>query len=343
MQLIASNSITLPVDKAVYLVHGGEPLQTIETTALIRNQLKSLGYIGRKVIELNNNVTIAQFQECTQNFDLFASKQVVEICLKEDNLGVQSAKNLGQYLENIPADLRVLIIANKLTSNAQKSKWFTLVKQKGCIIVAKAIVAEHFAAWIMARLKLYKLTANIEVISLLKRLYFGNLVALGQLIEKLAISFAGQELTVMQITPYLQDNTDFSVFNLMDAVISGDSAIIGQIITRLQVIKVEPIIVLWAIAREVRLLIKVAFALEQGQPYAVVAKTYGIWANKIGKTQKYLQQTSRAQLENILQNLMKIDSIIKGVEPGLIWESLVTVILQLVNIKTAGNFNIFPI
>jgi DNA polymerase-3 subunit delta len=240
-----------------------------------------------------------------------------------------------QFITNLPQDIRVLIIANKLDGHVQKTKWFTSIQQIGCIIVAKPVPEERFSAWIVARLKNYSFTASADTIALLSRLYFGNLLALAQLIEKLAMCLPASKLSIEQLTPYLQDSADFNVFNLIDATLEEDSKAIYQIFSRLKVNKTEPAIILWAIAREIRILIKISFALEKGTSFAEVCKEYGIWTSRSGRIRKYLNNTTRQKLETILQKLTAIDAIIKGIQPGLVWESLLTVYLQFAFPKQA--------
>jgi DNA polymerase-3 subunit delta len=330
--------IRLPLDKSVYLIHGGETFQTLEATIVIRNKLKELGFTERKSLELNSIFTLEQLIIPTQNLNLFSTKQLLELTIKEDKIDSKSAQHLIQFIINLPKDIRILIIANKLASNTQKTKWFTFIQQTGCIIIAKPIPEERFPFWIINRLKYANFTAATEVIAILTRLYFGNLVALAQLIEKLTMCLPAGELSLEQITPYLQDNADFNVFNLIDSAIDGDNKAIYQIFTNLKATKTEPIIILWAIAREIRILIKVAFDLEQGNLYSKIYKKYGIWISRSDKIQKYLNKTSRQKLEAILQRLTSIDAIIKGTQFGLVWGSLLTVYLQFADPKRAEAF-----
>ena len=325
--------------QAVYLIHGGEPLQTLEATTAVRVKLKNHGFIERKIFELNNSFNWDQLILISKELSLFSKKLLLELHLQDNKIGLPGSKTIMQFLNEPHEDICLLIIANKLDNSAQKTKWFTAIQQADGIITARPLTKEQFVSWTIARLKRFDFTASHEIIALLTKLYFGNLVALAQLIETIAICTSKGELLLEQIAPHLHNNTEFNIFNLVDAAIEEDCQKICQIVNRLKNDKAEPAIVLWGIARELRTLIKITFALEKGLSYAEICKDCGIWSSRSSRLRKYLNNTSRQQLENILQKLTMIDLIIKGVAPGLIWESLLTVYLEFANIKPIKNFN----
>jgi DNA polymerase-3 subunit delta len=331
MQLLGTDLTKLPLDSPVYLIHGGEPLQTYEAITAIRNKLQEQGCTERKTLAPNNNFNWEQLLETSQNLSLFSTKQLLELSIKEGKLGLNGGKMLTQFIASQPADICLLIIADKLDNAVQKTKWFTAIQQMGCIIVAKPIAEEQFPRWISTRLKLAGFTVNAEVIALLARLYCGNLLALAQLIEKLALCYVPGALSLEQIIPQLQNNADYNVFNLIDAAISRDSKKICQIFACLKNDKVEPILVLWGIARELRTLIKVSFAMQANQPFSEICRKHGIWPARASKIRDYLATIKIGQLTTILQKLTNIDLTIKGAQAGLVWESLLTAYLQFAN------------
>lgn len=325
--------------QAVYLIHGGEPLQTLEATTAIHMKLKKHGFIDRKIFTPNNSFNWDQLIAASKELSLFSEKLLIELHLQDHKVGLPGSKTIMQFLNDPHEDICLLIIANKLDSSTQKTKWFTAIQHAGGIIAARPLTEEQLVPWTLARLKRFDFTAAHAIITLLTKFYFGNLVALSQLIETLAVCTPKGELLLEQISPHLHNNAEFNIFNLVDAAIDGDSQKICQIFYCLQNDQAEPAIILWGIAKELRILIKIAFALEQDLPYAEICKDYGIWSSRSGKLRQYLNNTSRPQLENILQKLTSIDLIIKGVAPGLIWESLLTVYLEFANIKPTAALN----
>src|SRR3989304_76441 len=80
----------------------------------------------------------------------------------------------------------------------------------------------------------------------------GNLLAAAQEIEKLALLLGRGEVSLDDIEGNLGDNARFSVFTLADACLRGGAAAILRILNSLRAEGVDPVLVLWALAREAR-------------------------------------------------------------------------------------------
>ena len=328
MQILASSLKNLPAKQPAYLIHGGEILQTTESIDAVRALVKTEGFLERQAFLVKPNFNWQQLTDAALELSLFSEKLLIELHVGDDKLGTTGSKAIVDFLARANSNLCLMVVANKLDSQNQKSKWFTAIQQAGCVIVAKPIAAEQFNAWLIGRLRQHNFTANSEVLALLARLYYGNLIAAAQLIEKLAICLPSGAIQLADLTPHLHNNADFNVFNLIDAGLNRQTQKICTIFSRLQQEHIEPIIILWALARELRTLMKIAFALEHGGLLHDICKAERIWAARANTIQYYLGKTCLSKLANILQQLTAIDLAIKGIEPGLIWEPLQKVYLE---------------
>ena len=75
----------------------------------------------------------------------------------------------------------------------------------------------------------------------------------------------------------ISDSSHFDVFALSDAVLQGDDQRIIHIFSVLQQQGVEAILVLWALARELRTLANISYDLSQGIAKEQALKKAGVW------------------------------------------------------------------
>jgi DNA polymerase-3 subunit delta len=96
-------------------------------------------------------------------------------------------------------------------------------------------------------------------------------------------------------------------------------------------------IVLWALTREARTLIKIKLALSQGQNREVVFKNNQIWDKRKQLVSNALNRLSDSNLNGILVLSAKADRQIKGQQQGDAWETLLAICLMFASIQVMAN------
>lgn len=81
----------------------------------------------------------------------------------------------------------------------------------------------------------------------------------------------------------------------------------------------EPVLLLWAVAEDVRTLIRLAAALKQGQSVQAVRNSLRLWGERQTLAPAALKRIGAARLIEALQTCARIDRIIKGAEAGNAW------------------------
>ena len=85
----------------------------------------------------------------------------------------------------------------------------------------------------------------------------GNLLAAGQEIEKLRLLHGEGKVTAEDVSPAVANSSRFDVFILVDAALGGDAKRALKVLAGLRAEGVEPVIVVWALTRELRTLAKI--------------------------------------------------------------------------------------
>jgi DNA polymerase-3 subunit delta len=125
----------------------------------------------------------------------------------------------------------------------------------------------------------------------------------------------------------VSDNSRYDVFKLVDALLSSDVSRIVKILFGLQDEGLAAPIVLWALTREARTLIKIRLALAQGQNKDMVFKNQQIWEQRKRTVESALNRLSDKVLNKILVLSAKADRQIKGQQSGDSWETLLEICL----------------
>jgi len=314
----------------VYLVTGDEPLLVQEAVDNIRTYCKKAGFDERKILEVDRKFDWNFINDDANALSLFADKTLTELRLSKFKPGVPGGKSLQKYCDNLPEDKILLISANKLEAATLKSKWCSKLDQTGAIIQIWPIGLDEMPRWIAQRANRLSLNIENDAISLLSDRLEGNLLAAQQELEKLKLLIPDRQITCTDIIESVSDASKYDIFNLTDACLQGNAKLGVKILNNLRLEGLEVTLALWALSKEIRLLLTLSNAVQKGQAIQSIFKSQRI----IQKRQAGLSQAANRLSPELLQNLLslckKTDDLMKGVEKGLSpWDVLSDIAIQL--------------
>ena len=183
--------------------------------------------------------------------------------------------------------------------------------------------------WLKNRLQQNGLRTNQAGIDLLIELNEGNLLALAQAIEKLCLLYNETTVTTEQISTAISDNAKFDVFKFVDGLLTGDKNHSLRILQGLKAEASEPTILIWAIARELRSLIKMRQDMEQGFSIEQAMDKQRVWGKRKPLVASTLRRHTLKTLQNSLSQCATIDRVIKGTASGNYWDDIENLALVL--------------
>jgi DNA polymerase-3 subunit delta len=157
----------------------------------------------------------------------------------------------------------------------------------------------------------------------------GNLLAADQELEKLRLLYGEGSIDEQQVAAAVSDSARFDVFGLVDAALAGDVQRTTRILYGLMAEGVEAVVVLWALAREIRSIHAMATALEQGQSLDAVLAQYRVWDKRKPQVRAALQRFPARRWQGLLWQSGEIDRIIKGLAAGKAWDELLQLSLKI--------------
>ena len=321
----------------IYLITGDEPLQLGEIADEIRNTAKQNGFDNREIVSLETGFEWNQLAFMADSMSIFADKKIIDLRLSSGAFGAEGSKALINYCERLSKDTILLITAGKIDSKALKSRWVEAIDKNGLVIQVWPLEGQDLIHWIQNRLHRHGLEAKAEGLQLLAARIEGNLLAAAQEIEKLYVLYGSGSISVQQINEVVADSSRYDVFKLMDTVLYANVSRIIKVLSGLRSEGTASPIVLWALTRDARLLIKIKLALAQGINQESVFKNNNIWDKRKSVISQALKRLSDRDLNEILVTSAFADRQIKGQQAGDAWETLLAICLMFASSQHMVN------
>lgn len=325
--------------KPLYLISGDEPLQVMEASDAIRARARQQGFSEREVLHAEGGFDWNALNAACGSLSLFAEQRLLELRLPGGKPGKEGGAALSEYAANPPSDTLLLIISGKIDSASQKSKWFKALDAAGVILQVWPVDPGALPGWVMGRMRSRGMQPTAEAAQLLAERVEGNLLAAAQEIEKLRLLFdqGGSEATpidIAQVEEGVADSARYDIFELVDTALLGDAARTARVIEGLRAEGVEPILVLWALLREIRTMAQMAGELAEGGGLDAILGQYRVWDKRKGPVRAGLQRHTVKRWLLLVRRAGRIDRMIKGVEPGNPWDELLQLALLMAGVRT---------
>jgi DNA polymerase-3 subunit delta len=304
----------------LYAVHGAEPLLALEAGDRIREAARRDGCSEREVFFAEPGADWNRFGAAAANLSLFSSKRLVELRIPTGKPGTDGARAIEAYCARLPDDVVTLVALPQLDWQQQKSKWFEALERAGVLVEAKAVTRDELPEWLASRLARQGQRASVETLEWLADRVEGNLLAARQEVEKLALLLPQGEVTLESIRDAVTDVSRFERDALLEAIHAGDAGRIARVVASLEA-EGEPLpLLLWTLAEELRYLM--ALAANQ-RPRRFLSP------ERLAALQKTARRHRAETFERELLRAHRIDRMIKGVETGDPWDSVVDLALGL--------------
>ncbi|MFA7400518.1 MAG: DNA polymerase III subunit delta [Sideroxydans sp.] len=307
---------------SLYVIHGEALLLAIEAADAIRNAAREAGYTERETIIAEQYFKWGELRNSAQSMSLFSSRKVIDLRIPSGKPGVEGAQALQDHCENLDPDTLTLISLPKLEGTAFKSKWFAALEQHGTIISADEVSLAALPAWIAGRLRRQGQSTDADTLKFLADKVEGNLLAAYQEIQKLALLFPEGALTFDQVKDSVMDVARYDVFKLSEAMLAGDAERYARILDGLRAEGTATVLILWAIAEDIRALAKVSRAMQQSGNLAGALRDARVWGAKQKLIERSVRRFTPTFAERALRQAALIDRLIKGLRHGDVWDEL---------------------
>jgi DNA polymerase-3 subunit delta len=317
----------------LYVISSDEHLLALEAADKIRRAARANGYSERDVLTVERTFKWGELLAANQALSLFGDKKLIELRIPTGKPGKDGGAALQAYTKDLSPDNLTLITLPKLDWQTAKAAWVGSLQQAAVYIEIPTIERNALPSWIGTRLAAQGHSAERQGLDFIADRVEGNLLAAHQEIQKLGLLHEPGRLTFEQIHDAVLNVARYDVFKLSEAMLAGDPARLVRMLEGLKGEGEALPLVLWAVAEEIRTLLKLKSGMAQGRPLGVLLKEYRIWGPKERMMEPALRRMSLATLEKALQDAAQVDKMIKGLRArtfaGDAWDAMLQLALKV--------------
>jgi len=314
---------------ALYVIHGDEPLQSLEAADTIRAAARAQGYAEREVLSVERGFDWNQLAVSGASLSLFSSKKLIELRIPGGKPGTEGAAAIVQHCSALAPDLLTIVTLPKLDRRAQEAAWFKALTREGVLINTFQVERAQLPQWIAGRLARQKQKADRETLQFLADSVEGNLLAAHQEIQKLGLLFPPGDLAFEPVCGAVLNVARYDAFKLNEAMLAGDKARLARMLDGLKGEGEAAPKILWVLAEEIRAVAKVQAGMALGEDLQQLFRNHRVWG---GLRQQLVTEAARrlksAALARALRHAARIDRTVKGLARGDVWDELLQLCLR---------------
>lgn len=324
----------------VWLIFGDEPWQKNNSLQQIKNHYQAQGFSELVRFSVDEKFDWSLLQQEYQSLSLFSNQRIIELEIVSGKLGDKGSKALTAICQEIHSDILLLLHGPKLDAAGQKRKWFKSLDSVGAFLPLYDVEGKQLEQWIKQQARYYQLNINSDIICLLAELCEGNLNALDQELQKLAILFGQQAIGQAQVEDILIKQAKFNPFQLIDALLVGNIKKCLAMLVQLEQAGSAVTQLIWFVHKEIKQLAVMQESLTQGQSFNQLCKTYRIWDKRKPFYQSAIAQITPNNLALAQARLSQVDTLSKTTSEFNSFTLLSDVIVSLYYGDTMQHFSL---
>lgn len=316
----------------LYLLTADQPLFLQEARSAISQAAKDQGIEERIRLDVDGRFDWKSLSDQRANLSLFASRRLIDIRMNTLKPGRKGATALSAIAQSLDPQGDVLVFSMpRVDTKTQKTAWFKKLAEPALWVRFNPVGAAQLPDWLQARADSVGLRLTSQAAGLIATQVEGNLVAAAQEVEKLALIHQRRDtpLDVEDVAGLLANQSQFDTFALSEAILQADAQRGLYLLDRMQEKGVEPLLLLWVLARDIRALYSLALGDQAGFGQTRIPTFMK------DRYQRRARQRKAVFWGRILVGCGEIDRCIKGVASGCgqggqqrVWQLFQRVILR---------------
>ncbi|SHH80738.1 DNA polymerase III subunit delta [Ferrimonas marina] len=300
----------------ILMVFGDDVLIREECRDSLRQALFSSSYGIEERLSLVQESPFdwnALLSEC-HSLSLFASRRLIELELPNLKPGTDGATALQELAALLPTqqDTFLLLHGPKAGREQTNTKWFKALDGAGLYVQALTPEGRHYQRWLSDRARHHQVQLTPDALAQLAPLFEGNLLAADQALAQLGLISAGARIEADTLGRLLEDQSRYSAFQLVDALLAGQMSRAFKILGQLQLEGTAPNLVSWSLIRELTLLCRLAQARQVGTALPAAMKQAKIWDKRQPLYGSTMERLSNSQLADAMAAAGVLERGLKG-------------------------------
>jgi len=307
--------------RAAYLLTGNDPLLLQESQDAIRQAAQEQGFDEHHTRQIDNQTDWEEIFSITRALSLFASRQTLLLVLPDNGPNAAINDKLAELVNLLHDDLLLVVRTAKLTKAQENAAWYGALSNRGVMVNCQTPEQAQLPRWVANRAKSRQLALDDAACQLLCYCYEGNLLALAQALDRLALLWPDGKLTLPRVEQAVNDAAHFTPFHWVDALLAGKSKRALHILRQLRLEGGEPVILLRTVQRELLLMVTLK-RQSSHTPLRNLFDQHRVWQNRRGLMTDALNRMSEDQLRQGVSLLSQIELTLKQDYGQSVWQEL---------------------
>ncbi|WP_312582879.1 DNA polymerase III subunit delta [Atlantibacter hermannii] len=307
--------------RAAYLLTGYDPLLLQESQDAIRQAAQEQGFDEYHTRQIDNQTDWEEIFSITRALSLFASRQTLLLVLPDNGPNAAINDKLAELVNLLHDDLLLVVRTAKLTKAQENAAWYGALSSRGVMVNCQTPEQAQLPRWVANRAKSRQLALDDAACQLLCYCYEGNLLALAQALDRLALLWPDGKLTLPRVEQAVNDAAHFTPFHWVDALLAGKSKRALHILQQLRLEGGEPVILLRTVQRELLLMVTLK-RQSSHTPLRNLFDQHRVWQNRRGLMTDALNRMSEDQLRQGVSLLSQIELTLKQDYGQSVWQEL---------------------
>ncbi|MDQ7883017.1 DNA polymerase III subunit delta [Atlantibacter hermannii] len=307
--------------RAAYLLTGNDPLLLQESQDAIRQAAQEQGFDEHHTRQIDNQTDWEEIFSITRALSLFASRQTLLLVLPDNGPNAVINDKLAELVNLLHDDLLLVVRTAKLTKAQENAAWYGALSSRGVMVNCQTPEQAQLPRWVANRAKSRQLALDDAACQLLCYCYEGNLLALAQALDRLALLWPDGKLTLPRVEQAVNDAAHFTPFHWVDALLAGKSKRALHILQQLRLEGGEPVILLRTVQRELLLMVTLK-RQSSHTPLRNLFDQHRVWQNRRGLMTDALNRMSEDQLRQGVSLLSQIELTLKQDYGQSVWQEL---------------------
>ncbi|XZR52835.1 MAG: hypothetical protein ACM3Q6_00285 [Enterobacteriaceae bacterium] len=308
----------------IYLLNGNDIFLINEYKKLIKRYFNINEYVDIEII--NNTLDWENISFICLNNNLFMNIKILFLNFKNNIINNKIFKNIFKLFKKFYEKIIIVIIGLYLSELSEK---FLIKNNMYNYIININCKKNIFKKMLNYYIKKMKFKFNLNSINLIFNSFNGNFIELLQFLELLLLLYPNGYISINNVKKIIYNAYCFTLSKFIESFLIGNINNSLNILKKIRIEKIEPVLLIYAIQNELMVIIKMKFYKNNKILYKNL-NIKKIFLRKIILYNNVINRLTYYDIDKIFLTLSKMENLIKTNNNNILFWNEIKILLFLI-------------